>query len=191
MGRRALVAMSVGCARAPIDWRPLVVRVQLLLDQGAHSGKGLTPEETALFFRYQDKAAAEYAVSGIQFQLAAVEGAFLRRQGYSQIPDKFLARNRLNLFVTESLGYDIDRDRTGGCSIGPPYVKTFLGLREAGEGTLLHEYAHHLTGDTKRNPTAAGNLWSDLRNDYWLRRQRAGVPIAGFRQCRDAEFARP
>jgi hypothetical protein len=102
--------------------------------------------------------------------------------------------------VTDALGYDIDRDRTGGCSMGPrppnrrsggdPFYKTFLGLRDAHTTTLPHEYAHHFTLDTQRRPTAAGNLWADLRNDYWLWLQRRGMRIMEFRACANAEWAR-
>ena len=143
------------------------------------------------------KARREYAASGIRFDLRMVEGAYLRTQGYSEIPSNFLAGKMINLFVTDTLGYDIDRDRTGGCSMGPRppapkiggdrYFKTFLGLREASEATLEHEYAHHFTLDTLERPTAAANLWADLRNDYWLWRQRHGVPILEFRRCANAE----
>ena len=110
------------------------------------------------------------------------EGAYLRQQGYSEIPEKFLTLKAINLFVTESLGYDIDKDRTGGCSIGPrprrpgfspdPFYKIFLGLNDTGEKVLPHEYAHHFTLDTRRQPTVMRNSWADLRNDYWLWRQR-------------------
>jgi hypothetical protein len=102
---------------------------------------------------------------------------------------KFLVRGTLNLLVTDALGYDIDRDRTGGCSMGPlppsrrsggdPFYRTFLGLRDA-----------HVTLDTRRRPTAAGNLWADLRNDYWLWLQRHGMPILEFRACAHSEWAR-
>jgi hypothetical protein len=129
-----------------------------------------------------------------------VEGAFLRTQGYSEIPEKFLARKTINLFVTDALGYDIDKDRTGGCSTEPrprgprsapdPFYKTFLGLRDAHDTTLAHEYAHHFTLDTRRNPTMTGNLWADLRNDFWLWRQRQGAPILQFRACANSDWAR-
>ena len=70
-----------------------------------------------------------------------------------------------------------------------PFYKTFLGLQQAHETTLAHEYAHHFTLDTRRNPTAAKNLWADLRNDYWLWRQRHGVAIPEFRACGGLEWA--
>jgi hypothetical protein len=180
--------------------RTITISVNAMLDQGAHSGKGLGEAEITKFKAHQEKARREYAVSGIVFEVRFMEGAFLRKQGYSEIPSRFLERRTINLFVTDSLGYDIDRDRTGGCSIGPvppgprfagdPFYKTFLGLREAGENTLAHEYAHHFTLDTRRNPSPAGNLWADLRNDYWLWRQRQGFPILEFRACATAEWAR-
>jgi len=170
-----------------------------MFDQGAHSGKGLGDAERSKFRTYQERARREYAISGIQFDLRVLEGAFLRQQGYSEIPSRFLARGAINLFVTDTLGYDIDRDRTGGCSMGPrppsrksggdPFYKTFLGLRDAAETTLPHEYAHHFTMDTRRNPTAARNLWADLRNDYWLWLQRRGVPIMEFRACANSDWA--
>jgi hypothetical protein len=173
--------------------QPILIRVNALLDQGAHSGKGLGASEIAAFDRYQERARREYAISGIFFDVRVVAGAYLRRQGYSQIPDKFLARKVINLFVTDTLAYDIDRDRTGGCSIGPrkgdPFYKTFLGLKEAGETTLRHEYAHHFTLDTLRNPTVAGNFWADFRNEYWLWRQSHGAPILQFRACVHSEWA--
>jgi hypothetical protein len=180
--------------------RPIVISVRAMLDRGAHSGRGLGEHEISAFRRRQEKARLEYATSGILFEVQLVEGAFLRKQGYSEIPDRFLARKCINLFVTDSLGYDIDRDRTGGCSLGPrppgprsggdPYYRTFLGLVDAGEDTLAHEYAHHFTLDTTRRPTAAGNFWADLRNDYWLWRQRHGTPILQFRDCATSEWAR-
>jgi len=102
--------------------------------------------------------------------------------------------------VTLSLGYDIDRDRTGGSSSGPrprgprtapqPYYTTFLGLLYADNTTLVHEFAHHFTLDTSRRPTGGANLWADLRNDYWLWRQRHGAPIAEFRACVGAPWVR-
>lgn len=180
--------------------RPLIIAVQVMFDQGAHAGKGLSEAERAKFREYQEKARRQYATSGIHFDLRVLEGAYLRRQGYSEIPSQFLARGVINVFVTDALGYDIDRDRTGGCSMGPvpptrksggsPYYKTFLGLRDARDTTMPHEYAHHFTLDTRRRPTAAGNLWADLRNDYWLWMQRHGVSIAAFRACAGAEWAR-
>jgi hypothetical protein len=194
--------------------QPIVIRVNALFDQGAHSGKGLGESEIAAFKRYQERARREYAMSGILFDVRVVEGAYLRTQGYSEIPDRFLARKVINLFVTDTLAYDIDRDRTGGCSVGPtaggptaggptaggphprgprsagdPFYKTFLGLREAGETTLRHEYAHHFILDTRRNPTIAGNVWADFRNEYWLWRQSHGVPILQFRACVHSEWA--
>jgi hypothetical protein len=180
--------------------RPLVISVNVLLDRGAHTAKGLGEGELSAFRQYQEKARREYATSGILFDVCFVEGAYLRTRGYSEIPDKFLSRKAINLFVTETLAYDIDRDRAGGCSIGPrprglrsspdPFYKTFLGLKEAGETTLAHEYAHHFSLDTQRNPTIGGNVWADLRNDYWLFRQRHGVPILQFRSCANSEWAR-
>ena len=171
-----------------------------MLDRGAHFGKGLAEDQIARFRYLQEKARREYATSGIRFDVHVLEGAYLRQQGYSEIPSKFLARGTINLFVTESLGYDIDRDRTGGCSMGPrapsrrsggdPFYKSFLGLREAGENTLAHEYAHHFTLDTRRNPTAARNIWADIRNDYWLWLQRHGMAIMEFRACATSEWAK-
>ena len=178
----------------------IVISVNAMLDRGAHSGKGLSQSEVSLFQYYQIEAAHDYATSGILFDVHVVENAYLRQQGYSQIPDKFLAPRTINLFVTDTLGYDIDRDRTGGSSMGPrrrgprispdPFYKTFLGLRDATETTLAHEYAHHFTLDTQRNATIVGNVWADLRNDYWLWRQRHGVPIPEFRACANSEWAR-
>ena len=188
-------------SRAPVTLRPLIITVQVMFDQGAHAGKGLTCGELAKFRAYQDKAQREYAVSGIRFNVRTLEGAYLRQQGYSEIPGKFLARGAINLFVTDTLGYDLDRDRTGGCSMGPrppsrrsggdPFYKSFLGLRDARDTTLPHEYAHHFTLDTQRDPTAAANFWADLRNDYWLWLQRRGMTIMDFRACAHAEWAVP
>jgi hypothetical protein len=199
VGRREFLALG-GAGGSFIPLRPIVISVNAMLDRGAHSGKGLGAGEISAFKNYQEKARREYATSGIRFEVRLVEGAYLRTQGYSEIHPKFLARNTINLFVTDTLGYDMDRDRTGGCSVGPhppvpkyggdPFYKTFLGLREARETTLAHEYAHHFTLDTRKNPTAAGHLWADLRNDYWLWRQRHGVPILEFRRCAYSEWAR-
>ena len=91
-----------------------------MFDQGAHAGLGLDEGERSKFRSFQDQARREYATSyGIQFDVRVLDGAYLRQQGYSEIPAKFLARETINLFVTDTLGYDIDRDRTGGCSMGP------------------------------------------------------------------------
>jgi hypothetical protein len=204
VSRRELLLFGGGAglfsrmAAAPL--KPIVITISVMLDRGAHSAKGLGESEIAKFKQYQEKAGREYATSGIRFDVRYVEGAFLRTQGYSEIPEKFLARKAINLFVTDTLGYDIDRDRTGGCSTGPhprgphsapdPFYKTFLGLRDARDTTLAHEYAHHFTLDTRRNPSMTGNLWADLRNDFWLWRQRHGVPILQFRACANSEWAR-
>ena len=194
MRRLGFIALcvSAACSReAPLS--PIIVKVNVMLDNGPHAGKGLTPEEAALFQSQQQACSREYAASGIQFDLHFTEGAYLRRQGNSVIPEKFLVKDRINLFVTDSLGYDVDRHRTGGSSIGPhpqsgvypadPYFKSFLGLHEASAKTLAHEYAHHFTLDTSRNVVGAANLWADLRNDYWLWRQQHGSTIGGFRAC--------
>ena len=197
-GRRDFLALA-GAAGSAARLRSIIVSVRVLFDQGAHSGKGLSQSEIATFNRYQEKASREFAISGIFFEVQTVPGAYLRTQGYSEIPERFLARRAINVFVTETLGYDIDRDRTGGCSTGPhprtprfapdPFYKTFLGLKDASDTTLPHEYAHHFTLDTTRNPTVAGNVWSDLRNDFWLWRQRHGASIAAFRACVNSEWA--
>jgi hypothetical protein len=169
---------------------PIMIRVNALLDHGAHSRKGLGAGEIAAFERYQERARREYAISGILFDVRIVEGAYLRTQGYSEIPDKFLARNAINLFVTDTLGYDIDRDRTGGCSTAAAsFSRIFLGLRDAGETTLRHEYAHHFTLDTAKPSTLTSNLWADFRNEYWLWRQSHGVPILQFRACAHSAWA--
>jgi hypothetical protein len=185
---------------ATVPLKPVVISVSVMLDRGAHSAKGLGEIEIAKFKQYQEKARREYATSGILFDLRYVDGAYLRTQGYSEIPDKFLARKTINLFVTDTLGYDIDRDRTGGCSTGPrprgphsapdPFYKIFLGLRDARDTTLPHEYAHHFALDTLRNPSITSNVWADLRNDYWLWRQRHGVAIQQFRVCANSEWAK-
>jgi hypothetical protein len=198
--RREFLALSLLSPHGSDPFRPLVISVQAMFDQGAHSGKGLRETERAKFRSFQERARREYAASGIHFDVRVLEGAYVRQQGYSEIPAKFLARGVINLFVTDTLGYDIDRDRTGGGSMGPippsrrsggdPFYKTFLGLRDARDTTLPHEYAHHFTLDTLRRPTAAGNLWADLRNDYWLWLQRRGVPVMEFRACSRAEWAR-
>jgi len=187
-------------ARRAEPLKPIVISVNLMFDHGAHSGKGVTAVELALFKQFQEKARREFVTSGIFFDVSVTEGAYVRQQGYSEIPEKFLAPKMINLFVTDALGYDIDRDRTGGQSIGPrtrrpgfapdPYYKIFLGLRDAGEKVLPHEYAHHFTLDTRRQPTVMRNSWADLRNDYWLWRQRHGIPIAEFRACANSEWAR-
>lgn len=199
ISRRSLLLAAgggiLGAAPLPEIW----ISVNVMFDRGAHNIKGLSGAEIDLFHRYQEKAQREYATSGLAFDLHFTDGAFLRTQGYSVIPDRFLLPNMINVFVTDTLGYDIDRDRTGGCSIGPrpraprvspdPFYKTFLGLHDARDTTLPHEYAHHFTLDTLNRPTIAGNLWCDLRNDYWLWRQRHGVAIAQFRACVHSPWA--
>ena len=201
--RRHLLILAPGvlfASEGPRGLRPILVSINLMFDAGAHSRNGLTAAEISTFERYQENARREFATSGIHFEIRRTEGAYLRQQGYSEIPDKFLAHRTINVFVTETLGYDIDRDRTGGSSVGPrprshfaaadPFYKTFLGLREASETTLAHEYAHHFALDTQKSASAAKNFWTDLRNDYWLWRQRHGTPIEGFRGCAGAEWAR-
>ena len=200
VGRREFVALGIFARRNPGHFRRLVISVNAMLDRGAHSGKGLGPAEVSLFRNLQEQAGREYATSGIFFDVRVSEGAYLQQRGYSDIPEQFLTTGMINLFVTDSLGYDIDRDRTGGSSMGPrprgpkfagyPYYKVFLGLKDAHETTLPHEYAHHFTLDTRRSATIGANLWADLRNDYWLWRQRHGVPILEFRACANAEWAR-
>jgi hypothetical protein len=199
VSRRDLLLFAAAPILQAEPLRIILISVNVLLDRGAHSAHGLTGIEIALFERYQEKSRREFAASGIAFDLHFTDGAFLRRQGYSEIPDRFLARNSINLFVTDGLGYDIDRDRTGGCSTGPrprapstppdPFYKTFLGLNDARDTTLPHEYAHHFTLDTRMRPTIAGNLWSDLRNDYWLWMQRHGAAIPRFRDCANSPWA--
>jgi len=193
----ALVASSALYARSEPR---IVVSVNLMFDCAAHSRRGLFPAEIALFQRYQARAEREFATSGIFFDLHITDGAYLHEQGFSDIPDQFLQPKMINVFVTDSLGYDIDRDRTGGSSMGPrprtrtfahsAGFKTFIGLHDARPTTLAHEYAHHFTLDTQRNSSVGGNLWADLRNDYWLWRQRRGVPIVEFRACVHSEWAR-
>ena len=117
IGRRDfLLALAGGgfFSRKPEPLKPIVISVNLMFDHGAHSGKGLGETELALFNRYQEKTRREYATSGIFFDVSVTEGAYLRQQGYSQIPEKFLTLKSINLFVTDTLGYDIDRERTGG-----------------------------------------------------------------------------
>lgn len=177
----------------------LRIRVNVLLDQAANDAQGLNERQRGRFTELQNVSAREYSTSGITFDLMYTPGAFVRTQGYSEIPDRFLRLDAINLFVTESLAYDVDRERTGGVSIGPrprfgttpadPFFKTFLGMREAKLTTLPHEYAHHLMLDTAKSPTAHGNLWADLRNDYYLWRQRRGVAIPEFRGCLGAPWA--
>jgi hypothetical protein len=200
MRRRDFLALAAGSGAAAVSGQRLVVSVQVMFDRGAHGGRGLQDREVSRFAALQDEARREYATSGIDFELHTLEGAFLRQQGYSAIPDKFLTPGMINLFVTDSLGYDIDKDRTGGCSIGPrapdrrsgghPFYITFLGLHDAHDTTLPHEYAHHFTLDTRRSTGVAGNFWADLRNDYWLWRQRHGAAIPEFRRCAGSPWAR-
>jgi hypothetical protein len=198
MGRRAFLLGAALSAAPPLV--PILISVNVMLDRAAHSGHGLSQSEIALYQAYQERARREYAVSGIHFELHLQEGAYLRQQGYSEIPDKFLVPKTINLFVTDSLGYDIDRDRTGGCSIGPrprkgkfpgdPFYKTFLGLKDANAAVLTHEYAHHFSLDTRQTRTWTSNFWADVRNNYWLARQRRGTPIMAFRACATSEWAR-
>jgi hypothetical protein len=201
-GRREFLTSSLAgiALNAAEALRPIVVSVNVMFDRGAHSNKGLTESEIALFNAYQERARREYATSGIHFELHMTDGAYLRQQGYTEIPDKFLLPKMINVMVTASLGYDIDRDRTGGCSAGPrprhgnfpgdPFYKTFLGLKDANGATFPHEYAHHFCLDTRRARTWTGNFWADVRNNYWLGRQRNGTPIPAFRACATSEWAR-
>jgi hypothetical protein len=152
--------------------RPIVIGEDAMLDRGAHSGKGLRNGEIARFKLSQERARHEYSTSGIHFDIRMVEGASVRQQGYSEISHKFLTHGAINLFLTDTLGYDIDRDRTGGCAVGPhprgrfardPFYETFLGVSDAGEGTLAHEYGHHFTLDTRQKPTWLSKLLGRFR----------------------------
>lgn len=184
LSRRSLLLAAVDRRR------PLVISVRVLFDRGAHDGRGLTEAERHQFYRFQETARREFAHSGLRFDLEFVE-AYLRTQSYSEIPDQFLAVGRINVFVSDTLRLDVDSQRSGGSSAGPrkslPGVAgsrcylTFLGLREASTTTLVHEYAHHFTRDTAGKASTHGNYWADLRNDYWLWRQRRGTWIEEFR----------
>src|ERR1700685_3709347 len=95
MGRRGFVALRVAqtcvailTAAEPL--RPILVSINVMFDRSAHSGHGLSEREVSLFNAYQERARREYAVSGIHFEMHVTEGAYLRQQGYSEIPDKFL-----------------------------------------------------------------------------------------------------
>lgn len=201
IGRREFAAtwLWLGWPGA-IPSRLLTVRVNVMFDQAANSNKGLGPTEIALFRSYQAHAASEFAISGIRFDLHYTEGAYLRDGGIAEIPDRFMSREMINLFVTQSLRYDIDRNRTGGSSMGPrphtlgiaadPFYKTFVGLKESHATTLPHEYAHHFVLDTQQASTVVGNFLADLRNDYWLWRQRQGVVIPEFQRCLNSEWAK-
>ena len=127
----------------------VIVTVQAMFDQGAHSGKGLGEAERSKFQAYQEKARRSMppAESSSRYtrSKALICGSKDTRKSF-EIPG---AGARINLFVTDTLGYDIDRDRTGGCSMGPrppsrrsggdPFYKSFLGLRDAHDTTLPHE----------------------------------------------------
>jgi len=198
MNRREL--LLVGRAGPAIMLAPIVVSVRVLFDAGARSGRGLVANDCGKFLHHQEVARREFAASGIHFQVEYISGAYLRTQGYSEIPDQFLALGRINVFVSDTLRLDVDSQRTGGASVGPwpsrpgvsgnRFYKTFFGLREAGGNTLGHEYAHHLARDTTESPSTTGNLWADFRNDYWLWRQRRGAAIEGFRVCADLPWAK-
>lgn len=198
--RREFICATASLLNGAAPLQPIVVSVNVLFDLAAHDGHGLAKSEIALFNDYQERARREYAISGIHFEIQVTENAYLRQQGYSEIPDKFLKPKTINLVVTDSLGYDIDRERTGGCSSGPhprkgkvpgdPFYKTFLGLKDANAETLTHEYAHHFCLDTRRSRTWTSNFWADIRNNYWLARQRRGTPIPAFRACATSEWAK-
>src|SRR5450631_4365693 len=103
VGRREFVALGGFFSQRNAErLRPVVISVNAMFDQGAHAGRGLSPAEISKFTYYQEKARREYATSGILFDVRVVEGAYLRTQGYSEIPSKFLAPRMINLFVTET-----------------------------------------------------------------------------------------
>lgn len=199
--RRDLATLAAWPFSRPQPLPPILVRLSILYDAAAHNNTGLSGVERQRFEQLLKRARAEYAVSSLLLRENYVEGAFLRTQGYSEIPERFLTPATINIFVSSSLAYDVDRNRTGGASIGPHgrapqtsenrFYKTFIGLREASDGTLAHELAHHFTLDTRRNPTPAANLFADLKIDWWLWRQRHGNPIPEFRACANLEWARP
>jgi hypothetical protein len=200
LGRRQFLSRAALFAGANPPLQRILVSVLVMFDRGAHKAHGLSERERATFRLYQDQASREFAISGIVFDLHFTEDAHVRDEGYSEIPEKFLVKNAINLLVTDTLGYDIDKERTGGCSFGPqpisrmsggnPYYLTFLGLKDARAKTLVHEYAHHFTLDTQKRPKSGGNSWADFRNDYWLWRQRHGTPIPEFRACAKLPWAR-
>ncbi len=115
MRRRECLWVRFASERLP----PLTIRVHVMFDQGAHANRGLNETERLKFRRHQEAAQREFAASGIRFEVDTLEGVYLRTQGYSEMPDQFLALGKINLFVTDTLRYDVDRDRTGGASIGP------------------------------------------------------------------------
>jgi hypothetical protein len=103
VGRREFIAftgaVSGSFARTSDPLTPIVISVQAMFDQGAHSGKGLSESERSMFKRHQETARREFATSGILFDVRVLEGAYLRTQGYSEIPSKFLARKAINLLI--------------------------------------------------------------------------------------------
>ncbi len=96
--RREFLAAGVALTGGAL--KPILIHVNAMMDQGAHSAKGLNNGERARFWACQARAVREFGVSGIHFDLRVQEGAYLRQQGHSIIPDKFLMRKTINLFVT-------------------------------------------------------------------------------------------
>jgi len=113
---------------------------------GAHPEKVCGESELAAFKRYQEKARREYAISGILFDFHVVEGAYLRTQDTQRSLRSFLAPKMINLLSPIRFGYDIDRDRTGGCSIGPrPRRPGFAGdlFYKSGDGNSCSRRSRH------------------------------------------------
>ena len=99
--------------------RPLIIGVQAMLDLGAHS--------------IRKRRAANAPPVEFVSMFVCWKGLICGSKDNSEIPSKFLARGMINLFVTDTLGYDIDRDRTGGCLMGPLPP----GRRSGGDERLL------------------------------------------------------
>ena len=181
--------------------RRLVISVNAMFDRSAHSGKGLGSGEVSLFKYLSRKNGPRIRNQRSLLRRSRIGRRLSAAARILGDPGSVSgAENDQTYSVTDALGYDIDRDRTGGSSMGPrprtrqsapsPFYKIYLGLKDARDTTLPHEYAHHFTLDTQRTASVAGNLWADLRNDYWLWRQRHGVPVVEFRRCANSEWAR-
>lgn len=104
LNRRELLLFSAVAMAEASPLESMIISVHVMFDQGAHSGQGLGDRERSKFHAFQEKTAREYAISGIQFELDYLEGDYSRKQGFSEIPDKFLALEKSTYSSPTHLG---------------------------------------------------------------------------------------
>jgi len=183
------LALGTGLAQGFPALKPLTVQVKFILDSSANKSRGLTHHDLTKLSAQRETARRNFARSALHFAETFTNGRYdVPKDGPSPLPLLYLATNCINVVVTDTLGYDIDRHRNGGASAGPPSTKgpyyiTFLGMRDSSGSTLEHEYGHHLSGDTDRRPPAPPrDTWYDLKVDFRLLWQANAGPVTQFRE---------